>query len=159
MAEIRRPVRLDRLGLALIATGASFVAKESGEQLEDIVGEPDFDHAEWGYEMPLIAGVLFLAALALWFVQRSYVKRENGGKALVVIVGILAAVVAAANLYWIFQVGVTPVRSRCGKRRSPRTLRAGGLRRGRQRRGRRDDPLDPLRLPDSHKHPARRPTL
>ena len=92
-------------GLALIATGASFVAKESGEQLEDIVGEPGFEHAEWGDQMPLIAGVLFLAALALWFVQRSYVKRESGGKVLVVIVGLLAAVVAAANLYWIFQVG------------------------------------------------------
>ena len=55
--------------------------------------------------MPLIAGVLFLAALALWLVQRSYAKRESGGKVLVVIVGLLAAVVAAANLYWIFQVG------------------------------------------------------
>ncbi len=98
-------------GLALVATVSSFVAKESGEQLEDLVGEPGFEHAEWGDRMPLIAGVLFLAALALWFVQRSYVKRENAGKALVVIFGLVAAVVAVFNLYWIVQVGHTGAES------------------------------------------------
>lgn len=93
-------------GLALVATGASFVAKESGEALEDIVGEPGFDHAAWGDRMPLIAGVLFLAALILWLVQRS-----SAGKALVVIAGVLAAVVAVFNLYWIVEVGHSGAKS------------------------------------------------
>jgi len=87
-------------GLALVATGASFVAKESGEGLEELVGEPGFDHATWGDRMPLVAGVLFVAALALWLVQRS-----SAGKGLVVVAGLVAAVVAVVNLYWIVQVG------------------------------------------------------
>ncbi len=87
-------------GLALVATGASFVAKESGEGLEELVGEPGFDHATWGDRMPLLAGVLFVAALALWLVQRS-----SAGKGLVVVAGLVAAVVALVNLYWIVQVG------------------------------------------------------
>ena len=93
-------------GLALIATGASFVAKESGESLEAMVGEPGFDHATWGDRMPLIAGVLFVAALALWLVQRS-----SAGTALVAIAGVVATVVAVANLYWIVQVGHTGAES------------------------------------------------
>ena len=78
----------------------SFVAKESGEGLEELVGEPGFDHATWGDRMPLLAGVLFVAALALWLVQRS-----SAGKGLVVVAGLVAAVVALVNLYWIVQVG------------------------------------------------------
>lgn len=90
---------------AFIALGASWVAKESGEQLENLVGEPGYDHAEWGDRMPLFAGALFVACLVLWLVQRSWAKRDGGGKALLVVFGILGALVAAVNLYWIIQVG------------------------------------------------------
>ncbi|HNE90003.1 MAG TPA: cytochrome b5-like heme/steroid binding domain-containing protein [Actinomycetota bacterium] len=81
------------------------MAKESGEALEEIIGEPGFDHAELGDLMPLFTGVLFLVALILWLVQRSYAKKDDGGKAGIIIVGLIAAAVAAFNLYWVFQVG------------------------------------------------------
>ncbi len=91
--------------LAFFATGAAFVSKESGEALEEIVGEPGFDHAELGDRMPIFAGVLFLVAVLLWLVQRSYVKREDAGKGGIVIVGLIAAIVAVFNLYWVYAVG------------------------------------------------------
>ncbi len=97
--------------LAFVATGAAFVAKESGEALEDIVGEPGFDHAELGDKMPFFAGVLFLVAFVLWLVQRSYVKRDGGGKAGIVIVGLIAAVVAVFTLYWVYAVGDSGAKS------------------------------------------------
>lgn len=97
--------------LALVATGASFVAKESGEALEDIVGAPGFDHAELGDKMPLFAGALFLVAIVLWLVQRSYVKRDGGGKAGIVIMGLIAAAVAVLNLYWVYAVGDSGAKS------------------------------------------------
>ena len=61
--------------------------------------------------MPFFAGVLFLLALILWLVQRSYVKRENAGKAGIVIVGLIAAVVAVFNLYWVYAVGDSGAKS------------------------------------------------
>lgn len=96
---------------AAVAAGFAFVAKESGEQLEIMVGEPGFDHAEWGDRMPIVAGVLFLACLVLWLAQRSWVKREDAGKGLVVILGIVGVVVAAASLFFIYKVGDTGARS------------------------------------------------
>ena len=98
-------------GLAFIAAGAAFVAKESGEALEEIIGEPGFDHAELGDKMPFFTGVLFLVALILWLVQRSYVKRENAGKAGLVVVGLIAAAVALFNLYWVYAVGDSGAKS------------------------------------------------
>ncbi len=97
--------------LALFATGAAFVAKESGEALEEIIGEPGFDHAELGDKMPFFTGVLFLVALILWLVQRSCVKRENAGKAGLVVVGLIAAAVALFNLYWVYTVGDSGAKS------------------------------------------------
>lgn len=95
---------------ALVATGAAFVAKESGEQLEKMVGEPGFDHAEWGDRMPVVAGILFLACLILWLAQRSWAKRE-GGNGLMVILGIVGIFVAGASLFFVYKVGDTGARS------------------------------------------------
>ena len=51
---------------SFIATGAAFVAKESGEQLASRVGLPE-DHARWGTWVVLSAGLLFLSVAALWW--------------------------------------------------------------------------------------------
>lgn len=51
------------LGL-FISVGASFLAKETGEQLAEQVGEPE-RHAELGDVMPIIAFLLFAVA-AVW---------------------------------------------------------------------------------------------
>lgn len=97
--------------VAAMALGASFVAKESGEALEGLVGEPGYDHAEWGDRMPLIAGALFVVCLLLWLVQRSWAKREDAGKGLIVILGIVAAAVAAGSMFWIYKVGDSGAKS------------------------------------------------
>lgn len=89
-----------------VAIGAAFVAKESGEQLEELVGEPGFDHATWGDRMPLIAGVLFVVTLVLWLLRR----RGSGG-VLGVLVSIIGIAVAAGSLFWIYKVGDTGARS------------------------------------------------
>lgn len=96
---------------AAVALGFSFVTKESGEQLEKIVGEPGFDHAEWGDRIPIVAGVLFLMTLILWLAQRSWAKKEDGGKGLIIILGVLSVLVAAASMFMVYQAGDTGAKS------------------------------------------------
>lgn len=97
-------------GTAAVALGFSFVTKESGEQLEKLVGEPGFDHAEWGERIPIVAGVLFLMTLILWLAQRSWSKKE-GGTGLIVILGVISALIAGASLFMVFKAGDTGARS------------------------------------------------
>ena len=89
-----------------VALGAAFVAKESGEQLEKMVGEPGFDHAQWGDRMTIVAGVLFLACLLMWLVR----ARGSGG-CLTIGAVVVSLVVAGASLFFIFKVGDTGARS------------------------------------------------
>ena len=90
--------------IAFLAGGAAVAAKLSGEQLEELVGEPGFDHAELGEKMPLFAAALVLVAGILWLVQRAYVTNGRG-RALVIIIGLVAAAIAIANLFWVTRVG------------------------------------------------------
>jgi hypothetical protein len=76
---------------SFIATGAAFVAKESGEQLASRVGLPE-DHARWGTWVVLSAGLLFLSVAALWWLDRSSEVRTTPMKALAVLQVVLAAV-------------------------------------------------------------------
>ena len=96
---------------AAVALAFSFVTKESGEQLEKIVGEPGFDHAEWGDRIPIVAGVLFLMTLILWLAQRSWAKKEDAGKGLIIILGVLSVIVAAASMFMVYQAGDTGAKS------------------------------------------------
>lgn len=96
---------------AAVALAFSFVTKESGEQLEKIVGEPGFDHAEWGDLIPIVAGVLFLMTVILWLAQRSWAKKSDGGKGLIIILGILSVVVAGASMFMVYMAGDTGAKS------------------------------------------------
>jgi hypothetical protein len=96
---------------ALVAVGASFVAKESGEQLQRLVGEPGFDHADYGDRMPVVAGVLLAMVVILWLIQRSRLKRGVRGGVLIVLINVLALAVAGASMYAIYLVGDSGAKS------------------------------------------------
>jgi uncharacterized membrane protein len=89
----------------------SFVAKESGESLEGRVGEPGFDHAELGGQMPVLAGLLMVAAIGLWLVDRRRSDQEGRGGLLRILVATAAVLVAVANLFWIYRVGDSGAKS------------------------------------------------
>lgn len=87
----------------------SWVAKESGEALAEIVGEPE-THAELGDVMPLVSGVLFLAVLIYVIVDRAMDRptgdgNKGGTPILVTIVGIVAVVVGLGATFQIYRVG------------------------------------------------------
>ena len=97
---------------AALATGAAFVAKEAGEALASRVGEPGFDHQELGDVMPIVAGVLLLAAIGLWLIDRRTESDASGSTRWVrIAVATLAAVIAVGNLVWIYRVGDSGARS------------------------------------------------
>jgi len=97
---------------AALATGAAFVAKEAGEALASRVGEPGFDHQELGDVMPIVAGVLLLAAIGLWLIDRRTESGASGSTRWVrIAVAALAAVIAVGNLVWIYRVGDSGARS------------------------------------------------
>lgn len=86
--------------LVLIGVGgfASWVAKESGEQLSQRVGLPQ-QHAEWGDRLPLVALIFFIVALGWYLWQR---KSRGVG---VTVLGIAAIVLAAATIALTTLVG------------------------------------------------------
>jgi hypothetical protein len=98
---------------SLLGVGFSLVAKESGEQLEDLVGEPGFDHAELGDVMWIIAGVLAVVTIALWWLDRRRREDGTGGgpRVLRTIVAIVAVLVAIGNVVWIYRVGDSGAKS------------------------------------------------
>jgi hypothetical protein len=76
---------------AFVASGASVVAKESGERLASRVGLPT-DHAHWGKYVVVTAGLLFLSVAALWWIDRQHVEsRPTYGTVLAVVQVVLAA--------------------------------------------------------------------
>jgi uncharacterized membrane protein len=97
---------------AVLATVFSFAAKESGEVLQDRVGEPGFDHAELGDVMPIFAGVLLIAVVALWLIDRSAPADgpapRRGLRIAVAIVGVL---IALGNVVWVYKVGDSGAKS------------------------------------------------
>lgn len=89
-------------GLA-VATGAVFVAKESGEALAARVGEPE-RHAELGDTLPLLAAALFLVALA-WLLMARRDERRGRRSAATTALAIGSVVVAVVNIVWVILVG------------------------------------------------------
>ncbi len=93
------------VAVAAVGMGAAFLAKESGEVLQERVGDPGFDHAELGQVMPIVAGVLLIAAASLYVVDR-YIKDDAPSRRILRIVAAVAAVVIAlGNMVWIYRVG------------------------------------------------------
>ena len=77
---------------------ASFIAKESGEQLAMRVGLPQ-QHAQWGDRLPILAFALFVVTIAWYFWQRN--SRSVG----VTILGIVGIVLAVATMALTTLVG------------------------------------------------------
>jgi hypothetical protein len=78
---------------ALLATGFSLVAKESGEQLESRVGLPN-DHAHWGKYVVVSAGLVFLSTAALWWLDRTHPETRPLAAKVLAVVQVLVAVLA-----------------------------------------------------------------
>jgi len=96
----------------VIATLSCFVAKESGEALEDRVGEPGFDHAELGDKMPIFAAVMLIAVVALWLLDRSApTDGPAPRRGLRIAVAVLGVLIALGNLVWVFRVGDSGAKS------------------------------------------------
>ena len=100
------------VGASVVAAGASFVAKESGEAMADRLAEPGFDHEELGELMPAFAAALMLAVIVLWLIDR---RTPEGGPAprrgLRMVVAIVAVIVAVAALVWVVRVGDSGAKS------------------------------------------------
>ena len=100
------------VGSALSATLASFAAKQSGEALEDRVGEPAFDHADLGETMPIVAGVMLIAVVVLWLIDRNApTDGSTGRRGLRTVAAVVGVIIALGNLYWVFQVGDSGAKS------------------------------------------------
>lgn len=95
-----------------VATGASFVARQSGEALEERVGEAGFEHADLGEVMPFFAAALLVAVIVLWLIDRS--APDSGPaprRVLRVAVAGVGVLVAVANLVWVVRVGDSGAKS------------------------------------------------
>ncbi|MFE9692617.1 DUF2231 domain-containing protein [Micromonospora sp. NPDC005806] len=99
--------------IAALATAAIPLATDSGENLERRVGDPG-RHAELGDQLIWFALPLLVAAVALvWLHRRAArrvedptgTRRTSGPGVVGVVVGVLAVVVAAANLVQVYRVG------------------------------------------------------
>lgn len=100
------------LAVAFAGMGAvaSFIAKESGEQLERQVGEPGFDHAEYGDLMPLVAGLLLLCLGAMWLAMKK--SADSDSRSPLVLVTSIAVVGAAIfATVWMVLVGHSGAKS------------------------------------------------
>ncbi len=96
---------------AAVATGASWVAKESGEKFQIRIGAPGFEHNELGEVMPVFAAVLLLAAVLLWWIDRSAGGGPQQRRGVRMAVAVVSVVVAAANLVWVYRVGDSGAKS------------------------------------------------
>lgn len=95
--------------IVVIAAGvgavASFVAKESGEQLAARVGEPE-QHAELGDVLPLIAFALFVLVLVFWLFDRG-VPENRPRPAWLIALAVLMVIAAAVAVFWTVRTGHT----------------------------------------------------
>jgi hypothetical protein len=109
---------------AFVATGAAFVAKESGETLASRVGVP-FDHARWGRWVVISAGLLFLCVAVLWWLDR---RRPDARSTLTKVLAV-AQVVAAAFAFTIVVLaghsGATAVWGPIVEHTTPGTFQSG----------------------------------
>ncbi|MGB8021283.1 MAG: cytochrome b5-like heme/steroid binding domain-containing protein [Candidatus Nanopelagicales bacterium] len=96
---------------SIAAAGVTVLAREAGEALRARVGEPGFNHAELGDLMPIFAGALVLATVGLWLVDRTGPADQTSRRGLRTAAVVVAILVAAANLIWVFRVGHSGAKS------------------------------------------------
>jgi predicted membrane protein DUF2231 len=90
----------------LVATGAAFVAKEAGENLQtrlsNQLGQPvATDHAELGDKLPWFAVALLVASVVAWVLTRA----DGAGRARVGTALVLVVVTGVLAGWWTFRTG------------------------------------------------------
>ncbi len=109
---------------AFLATGAAFVAKESGEALASRVGFPA-DHESVARWVPVFGGLLLIAVSVLWWLDRGRaVPRSTGGKAASAAT-VIAAVLALGIVVVAGHSGATAVWGKTIQRTTPGTFPSG----------------------------------
>lgn len=86
---------------AVVATGSSIVAKESGEALASRVGLPE-DHAQIAQLMPLFSGLMLITVAALWWYDRGGDDRRTTIRT---VLAVLTVVTALLALFWAVRAG------------------------------------------------------
>lgn len=89
--------------IAGIGAAASFVAKESGEQLAMRVGEPE-PHVDLGDVMPLFASGLLVLVLVFWLFDRG-IPANRSRPAWLVVLAVVMVIGAVAATWWTIRVG------------------------------------------------------
>lgn len=91
----------------VIGFGASFIAKQSGEALAEVVGNPK-QHADLGNTLPFVAfGLLVAGALWFWLARRDRAGGERRTGPLTRFVGVVAVVMAGVTVVLTVLVGHT----------------------------------------------------
>lgn len=97
---------------AVSAALASVAARQSGEALEERMAEPGYDHADLGEVMPIFAGVLLIAVIALWLIDRSTPTDGSAPRrGLRIVVAVVGVIIALGNLVWVYRVGDSGAKS------------------------------------------------
>jgi hypothetical protein len=109
---------------ALLAAGASVVAKQSGEQLASRVGIP-VEHAAMGKWVVLSAGLLFLGVAALWWLDRAHVEARTGAMKVLAVVNIVLAAAAFTTVVLAGHSGATAVWGPIVQNTTPGTFPVG----------------------------------
>lgn len=89
-------------GVALVAT---VLAKETGEQLARVVGNPAA-HADLAEPMPIIVLALMVLTVVLWLFDRG-IPGNRRRPAWLVVLAVLLVAVALLAFYWTVRVGHT----------------------------------------------------
>lgn len=96
-----------------LLTGATFVAKESGEALAARIGQgavTETGHLELGSRLPIVAGVLFLLAAVLWWLDRR-TGRNGVRTTLTKIVAVVTVLAALVTVVQVVRVGDSGARA------------------------------------------------
>jgi uncharacterized membrane protein len=97
---------------SVAGAGAAWVAKESGEALEERIGGVGFDHDELGEVMPVFAAGLAIVTIVLWLLDRAApADGPTARRGLRILTAVLAVVVAVGNLVWVYRVGDSGAKS------------------------------------------------
>lgn len=91
---------------AVLGTGSSLAAKQSGEELAERVGLP-VEHAQFGERLVIVSGALLALIVAFKFLTRS----ESDAKNLLRIVGVVGALVAIVAIVLTYQTGNSGAKS------------------------------------------------
>ncbi|MDO5697638.1 MAG: cytochrome b5-like heme/steroid binding domain-containing protein [Dermatophilus congolensis] len=88
----RRPMAWPTLAVLAVAAGSAVLASQSGEALEERVGDPGA-HAEWGERLVIVSIVLLVVA-ALWLVLAARQRQSSLASTVLGAVAVVMSIVA-----------------------------------------------------------------